>query len=260
MYVAGKCRCDECREANRIGHAVGEKLKREGRSMFVAAEPVRKRWMYLRGRGMSNDEIERAAGLDDKVSHDLLIGHWRTGKPLTRINRFTAEKIMALNHRSLLRGTCIKAPDLREMTIDLMSLGYSGAWIADQLGMSYQGQAPLLRHTVRAGTYAKMLELHGSTIEQQTAATREQESSITRSKNTANRLRCESNGSVVIDVKALRRVMNNSGVTDKEFQEAHGFATGHLAHIMERGSCRAITADRIASALGVEADLLLVQS
>ena len=180
MYVVGKCHCPACREAYRVARLDSEKRKREGRSLFVPAGPVRERWMLLRSKGMSNNEIERAAGLDHKVSRDLLNRHWRTGKPITRINRVTAEAVMAVRRRAPRAGTYVTAPDFPSMTLDLMALGYSAAWIAARLEMSYQGIEALMRQSVKASTYAKMVRLHGSTV------TRAQESpEASRSRNYA---------------------------------------------------------------------------
>jgi hypothetical protein len=60
---------------------------------------------------------------------NLMRTHWRTGKPVKRIKRETAEAIMAVRTRSLRPGTYVTKLDAVSLVLDLMSLGYSGAWI-----------------------------------------------------------------------------------------------------------------------------------
>lgn len=187
MYVIGKCRCDECREGNRIAQADSERRKREGRSLFVPAEPVRQRVRKLYELGMTENEVERAANLDDKVLEAMFRKHWRTGKPVQRMKRENAERIMAIRKRSLLPGNYGHFLDFRGMALDLMALGHTAPWICQQLGLSYQGRAVLLspNHTVQ--TYARMRRLHGATVDR---ATNSPEAS--RSRNFAIRERSKS--------------------------------------------------------------------
>lgn len=161
-YRVDRCRCELCREAATKHERNRRRLALYGQSKFVPAEPVRARIKRLMALGMSQDEIARAAGLNDARISDLMTGHWRTGRPLTRMKRENAEAIMAVNHRHILPGTVIDT-DAREMVLDLMAMGYSAAWIAQRLGMSYQGRGAMLRKRHRAGTYAKLRALYRNT-------------------------------------------------------------------------------------------------
>jgi hypothetical protein len=162
-YTTHGCHCNECRRANREYERARTRRAIQGRSLFVPAEPVRARVLALRLHGMSDDEIARAAGLNDARLSDLMCGHWRTGRPLTRMKRENADAIMAVTHRAPALGTYIAVRDFPGMTLDLMALGYSAAWIARHLRMSYQGRASLLRTRVKASTYVAMVKLHGAT-------------------------------------------------------------------------------------------------
>lgn len=164
-YTIGRCRCEACRTANREYERGRERRAMYGQSLFVPAEPVRARVKLLMSKGMSQDEIARAAGLNDARLSDLMNGHWRTGRPLTRMKRENAERIMAVRKRSPLPGTCVSSRQAPELVLDLMALGYSAAWITRQLGLSYQGRDKLLQHSHRASTYAALVRLHGATAE-----------------------------------------------------------------------------------------------
>jgi hypothetical protein len=161
-----------------------EKRKREGWSLFVDAEPVRARVRWLKAHGMSDDEIARAAGLNDARLSDLMTGHWRTGKPLTRMKRENADAIFAVKRRKPNARTYIDTPDFPDMALDLMALGYSGRWITDRLGLSYQGLDRLMdkRHT--AAVYVAMKRLHGETVERAPESPQ-----ASRSRNYAQRIR-----------------------------------------------------------------------
>lgn len=162
-YTIGKCRCDECRRANREYERARTRREIEGRSYFVPAEPVRQRWLKLRELGMSDDEIERAAGIDDKVSDALFHKHWRTGKPVQRMKRENADRIMAVRKRKPLPGTLLSSHIAPELVLDLMALGYTAPWICEHIGLSYQGRDRLLQRSHRASTLAALMRLHGST-------------------------------------------------------------------------------------------------
>lgn len=183
-YNVHKCRCPECREANRVMAENRTRRAMYGRSWFVPTDPVRKRWQQLRDLGMNDDEIERAAGVSHHTSHNLFRGHHRTGLPVTRMKRETAERIMAVRHRALKPGQYIDAPGFPELTLDLMEMGYSAAWIARRIGRSYQGRGRLLATRVKAETYAALKRLHDSTT---TAAPESSEAS--RSRNFAEQMR-----------------------------------------------------------------------
>ena len=94
-FVSG-CRCRACREANRDYERGRSRRKAYGREMFVDADPVRQHVRWLKGLDYTNREIEHLTGCAHSTMHGLMVAHWRTGKPVKRVNRDFADKVMAL--------------------------------------------------------------------------------------------------------------------------------------------------------------------
>jgi hypothetical protein len=186
-YVVEGCRCEECRQANRAYERARVRRKAQGRSLFVPAEPVRAHWRRLRELGMNDDEIERAAGVSHHTSHNLFRGHWRTGEPVQRVKRETAEKVFAVRHRKPRLGTRVDATPMREMVLDLMAMGYSVSWVAEQIGVLRSNFAPLKAEHVRVSTLLQVKRLWDSTPEPRTGVTRNERASIARARNEAAR-------------------------------------------------------------------------
>lgn len=191
-YKRDRCRCDACREANRIEYHARAKRKRDGRSKFVDAAPVRERWLRLRALGMSDDEIERVAEISHHTSHHLFRNHPNTGKPITRIKRETAQAIMAINTRRPLQTSVMwDATETRHMVLDLMALGYTQTWVAERIGVTL-ANFRLLRIPsvgVEVGTHIAIKRLWESTTTQATETTRTERTAASRSRAYADRWR-----------------------------------------------------------------------
>lgn len=162
-YATGGCRCEECRRAHRESDHARNRRTMCGTSLFVPADPVRERVRALIAYGMSQDEIARAAGLDDSRLDNLMGCHWRTGRPITRMKRENAARVMAVKARKPLLHTVVDIPESRDLVLDLMAMGYSAMWIARSLGMSYQGRGKLLKTTHHMITHAKLRRLYRQT-------------------------------------------------------------------------------------------------
>ena len=186
-YVIDRCRCDECRRANREYERARIRRNLYGTSLFVPAQPVREHVRRLMAAGFSEDEIERAADIDDKVIEALLRKHWRTGKPVNRMKRENAERILAVRHRKPKLGTRVDATPMRQMVLDLMAMGYSVSWIAESIGVLRTNFDPLTATQVRLSTLLKVKRLWDSTTEPRTGATRNERASISRARNEAAR-------------------------------------------------------------------------
>lgn len=111
-YAQG-CRCDGCREENRIYHhkrtrknlmiELGEDV-----SNFVDAEPVRRKVRHLISQGYTKREICRLSGVSRTTMHHIMISHPRTGKPVTKCKRETKDAICSIKgNRHLKSGTLI---------------------------------------------------------------------------------------------------------------------------------------------------------
>ncbi len=188
-YVVHECRCDECRQANREYERARVRRKMYGTLLFVPAEPVRERWLQLRASGMNDNEIERVAGVSHHTSQNLFRGHQRTGKPVQRIKRETAERIMSVDRRDPRPGYHVSTRKVREMCIDLMALGYSRSWIARQIGQSVSNFGVFDRANVRLSTAVAIKRLWESTVEPAPEDTHHQRSAAARSRNFANEWR-----------------------------------------------------------------------
>lgn len=107
-YVQG-CRCDACREANRLYHRANQRknlLIEVGRDVsgFVEAEPVRRKVRHLVSQGYTLREICRLSGVSRTTMSQLMGAHWRTGKPVKRCRRETKDAICAIKGRRNLRA------------------------------------------------------------------------------------------------------------------------------------------------------------
>lgn len=107
------CRCDGCREEHRLYY---HKLMRknllielgEEVTHFVDAEPVRRKVRQLMSQGYTKREICRLSGVSKATMHNLMIGHYRTGRPVSRCKRETKDAICSIKgKRHLKSGTLI---------------------------------------------------------------------------------------------------------------------------------------------------------
>lgn len=98
-YVQG-CRCARCKEANAAYER--ERQRRKARvewgekPAFVDAAPVRERLLELRAMGYTVKEIERISGVGHTEQYQITVRHWRSGKPVRKVKRKTAEAVMAI--------------------------------------------------------------------------------------------------------------------------------------------------------------------
>lgn len=98
-YAAHGCRCEDCRKANRDYERARARRNLYGQSLFVPAEPVRQRVLSLKTRGMPENEIERAAHIDDKVIEALLRKHWRM--PFDKSDPYQQRFARWCNHKAV---------------------------------------------------------------------------------------------------------------------------------------------------------------
>jgi hypothetical protein len=89
-YVADKCRCFPCTEANRIRGAKQRRNKAYGRETLVDAGPVRAHVEQLRNLGMSIETIERLSGASHCAVQALVYATHKKVWPVT------AERILSI--------------------------------------------------------------------------------------------------------------------------------------------------------------------
>ena len=159
-YVGG-CRCDACRAANAAYERGRVRRRAYGRLDRVDAEPVREHVRYLMRRGYSQKEICRVARIPRTSLRALMSAHHRTGRPVERMSRENAARILAIDgdRRSLGRHQLVQT----RMVTDLPRLKAAGVSVAAMSRASGIDRQTLDRimnkgqRTVRAETHARWM-------------------------------------------------------------------------------------------------------
>lgn len=165
-YVQG-CRCARCRAANSAYER--ERARRKAREAwgaekpaFVDAAPVRERLLELRAMGYTVKEVERISGVGHTSQYQLTRRHWRTGEPVKRVNRETAEAIMAIEpgKRRLSAGQRVPGAWMGDTVRGWKAAGLSVARISRETGIDRQVLDRVLKRRapfVLAGTLHKFV-------------------------------------------------------------------------------------------------------
>lgn len=135
-YVKG-CRCDACRHAHVMAWKARELRNLTGETYFVDAEPVRERLLELYAMGYSRREIERF-GVSGSTQYALAHAHNRSGRPLTRVRRTTAERLAEVRGRRLSKGQRVPADAARLMVSTWADTGVPIARISRVTGLDRQ--------------------------------------------------------------------------------------------------------------------------
>lgn len=158
-YVQG-CRCDACRHAHVMAWKVRELRSITGRTYFVDAEPVRQRLLALYSMGYTRREIERF-GVSRSTQYALIHAHNRSGKPLGRVKRETAEKLARVRGRRLSPNQRVPADAAALMVRDWHDSGIALAQIAKRCGLDRQIVDSLYHgrsQSVKAATLLALLD------------------------------------------------------------------------------------------------------
>ena len=143
MYMADKCRCDACREANRVyaehlAHArVLEQWHPES-TRFVDAEPVRAHIRALQHAGCGWKRAARLAGVSPSTMSRLLYGKRQ------RTRRVLADKILGVKDPALAGHALVDATGTRRRLQALVAQGWSQTELARRLGFSRHNMPPLI--------------------------------------------------------------------------------------------------------------------
>lgn len=135
-YAQG-CRCDACRHAHVMAWKARELRNLTGETYFVDAEPVRDRLLSLYAMGYSRRELERF-GISGSTQYALVHRHNRSGRPLTRVRRETADKLAAVRGRRLSKGQRVPADAAAHMVREWHDAGIPLAQIAARCGLDRQ--------------------------------------------------------------------------------------------------------------------------
>lgn len=146
-YVIDRCRCQPCRDANRI--AGRERIERKARerwnpdiSKFVDAEPVRTHVRALMASGMGWKRVAEAAGIGSSTLYPILYGkyidqpnHPEHRPPRKQILRRNADALLAVQP-DMAAGTLVDGNGTRLRLRALVAIGWSQSQLAAMLGMT----------------------------------------------------------------------------------------------------------------------------
>lgn len=158
-YVQG-CRCDACRHTHAMARKARELRSLTGRTYFVDAEPVRQRLLALYSMGYTKREIERF-GVSGSTQYALIHAHNRSGKPLGRVRRETAEKLASVSGRRLSPNQRVPADAAALMVRDWHGSGIPLVRIATTCGLDRQVADDLYHgrsRSVKAKTLMALLD------------------------------------------------------------------------------------------------------
>ena len=161
-YVADRCRCTPCREANRLQAAARRRAQAYGRwRPFVDAAAARRHIRRLRAAGLGVDRIVELSGVGSGTIRQLIYGDPRTGRPVARIRAETEAAVLAVEPSRPAPGALVPATATQAQVGDLLDAGYTLADLAAELGRSTSSlTGSLARARVRAGTADDIARLH----------------------------------------------------------------------------------------------------
>lgn len=147
-YVGSKCRCDECRRANREYARARARATPNG---LVDAASVRAHLTELAKQGIGRRTV--AAASDVSLSAISLV---RTGRKL-KLRAQTAARLMAVDASAIADGALVRAVETRAALRELRRLGLSKREIARRLGST--AESPSLQLTRRRVTAKNALKV-----------------------------------------------------------------------------------------------------
>jgi hypothetical protein len=161
-YVADRCRCGLCREANRLEAAGRRRAQAYGRwRPFVDAAAARGHVQWLREAGLGVDRIVELSGVGSGTIRQLIYGDPRTGRPVARVRVETEAAVLSVAPTGLAPGALIPAAATHALVEDLLDAGCTLADLAAELGRSTSSlSGSLTRARVRAATAAEIARLH----------------------------------------------------------------------------------------------------
>lgn len=153
-YVIDKCRCEPCREGNRI-----YERERAARLTppYVSAAPARRHVEHLAAGGVGLKTIAKASGVSHGALSKLMYGTGTRG-PSKRIRPETSAKILAVTPRDAADGARIDAGPSWEILDALIAQGMPKSQIAERLGQKGPG-LQLSRDVVTARNARAVAEL-----------------------------------------------------------------------------------------------------
>lgn len=154
-YIAHKCRCNTCRDAQAARAKARHKAKAFGRWVdpYVPAAPVRAHVEFLRASGMGLSRIAEVSGLGKTALYQIAYGRKgsnsdpRKNEPLKRILAEKAEKLLAVQPDldSLRPGAYIPARGSHRRVQALAVQGWSFSKIGERIGVDPADMSRFMR-------------------------------------------------------------------------------------------------------------------
>lgn len=147
-YVRHRCRCDECREANRVHQHQLSRAHLYGRfDKYVPGDQVRAHVAKLRAGGMGRRRIAQVSGVAEATLTSLLYGRpLPTGRrpPTARVSKEIAAKLLAVETPTLAPTAVIPAAGTHRRLQALVARGWSLNRLAKRLGWTRANLGQLL--------------------------------------------------------------------------------------------------------------------
>lgn len=131
-YTTHRCRCDECREANRLYYHHRKRWAGEfpiEPSPWVSARDAVRHVEGLRAAGMGERRIAAAAGVTRGTIRSLRGARWGRVSTTLRLRVHTAEAILAVE-LEVLDGTAVSADEAVAIIAELVARGWTRGAIA----------------------------------------------------------------------------------------------------------------------------------
>lgn len=190
-YVADRCRCQECSNANTTYEQRRVRAHAFGRwtATFVDAEPARRHVNALRAAGLGRRRVAALAGVSTGALGRLLYGHVG-GPPSPRISTTTADHLLAVPAPALAAfapGALVDAVGTRRRIQALAWVGWSIPQLATRAGIDKQSLHRAIRHDqVTAATATAIRDLYDELWNvAPTPLDRHASAAITRTRNRA---------------------------------------------------------------------------
>jgi hypothetical protein len=162
-YVADRCRCQACREANRRDARARSRAIAYGRwQPYVDAGPVREHVRLLRAAGLGIDRIVAISGVGSGTVRLLVYGD-REASAGRRLRATTAERLLAveISGSGAAGGALCDATQTHLQLRSLLAAGWTWAHLGELLQRDPASlRASLRRPRVRVRTATAVAELH----------------------------------------------------------------------------------------------------
>ena len=166
-YVADKCRCFPCSEANRLRALRQRRDKAYGRKLLEDAEPVRQHLLKLRALGLSIATIEKLSGASHCAVQELVYSSRTKVWPITA-KRILAVPLEPLPVEQQPPGRFISAIGARRRVQALCTIGWSLTVIGARVGLDKRTMQEISwRNQCTVATHLKIVALYDELWDQQ---------------------------------------------------------------------------------------------